>query len=427
MFTKSSINRNYLINLAATLSSQATTAVAIIFLTPLLLAKLGEANFSLYGVVLNLIVVASVFDFSLNTTLVRRLILHPDKANESINTVFNFFLLVLFCSIPLYYFSFVVGAVHVTEKKLIMSLLVALIVAQNMLAVLFESAMQSVNQWKHGKLIRVLRTLLEMFLLYWISKMGKLEYLLFVTGGVNLLYLAALAHIARKHVDFRLGLGKFNFSLLVSHLTDSFWYFQNTIASVITFNFQIIMMSHLLTAGQMTVYLLIFRFFEIVRTGLTNFAMLLFPSITQKQKEGNWKGVLLYYKKSLLAVALIAAFTMAGLLIWGYELFVYWSHINTEVALTVYSIYGLYVALIVVDHVSGVFLSALKFNKNTAVVSSIQSLLLLLLTYTLIQIYGVSGAALASLIAFVCTSLWYNPFHLWRSIQSKRLEQQEFI
>ena len=419
MFIKSPINRVYLINLAATFSSQAATAIAIILLTPLLLTQLGEAGFSLYGVVLNLIVVASVFDFSLNTTLVRRLILHPDKANESINAVFNFFLLVLFCSIPLYYFSFVLGAVHITEKKLIMALLVALIVAQNMLAVLFESVMQSVNQWKQAKLIRVLRTLIETVLLYWISGMGKIEYLFYVTGGVNLIYITALALIAKKHVDFRLGIGKLNFSLLLAHLKDSFWYFQNSIASVITFNFQIIMMSHLLTAGQMTIYLLVFRFFEIVRTGLTNFAMLLFPSITQKQKEGNWRGVLLYYKKSLFLVALITAVTMSGLFVWGYELFVYWSKIKTDTALTVYLIYCVYIALIVVDHVSGVFLSALKFNKNTAVVSSIQSLLLLMLTYILIKEFGVFGAALASLIAFVSTSLWYNPWHLWRSIQSK--------
>ena len=419
MFIKSPINRVYLINLAATFSSQAATAIAIILLTPLLLTQLGETGFSLYGVVLNLIVVASVFDFSLNTTLVRRLILHPDKANESINAVFNFFLLVLFCSIPLYYFSFVLGAVHITEKKLIMALLVALIVAQNMLAVLFESVMQSVNQWKHAKLIRVLRTLIETVLLYWISGMGKIEYLFYVTGGVNLIYITALALIAKKHVNFRLGIGKLNFSLLLAHLKDSFWYFQNSIASVITFNFQIIMMSHLLTAGQMTIYLLVFRFFEIVRTGLTNFAMLLFPSITQKQKEGNWRGVLLYYKKSLFLVALITAVTMAVLFVWGYEIFVYWSKIKTDTALTVYLIYCVYIALIVVDHVSGVFLSALKFNKNTAVVSSIQSLLLLMLTYIFIKEFGVFGAALASLIAFVSTSLWYNPWHLWRSIQSK--------
>lgn len=419
MFIKSPINRVYLINLAATFSSQAATAIAIILLTPLLLTQLGETGFSLYGVVLNLIVVASVFDFSLNTTLVRRLILHPDKANESINAVFNFFLLVLFCSIPLYYFSFVLGAVHITEKKLIMALLVALIVAQNMLAVLFESVMQSVNQWKHAKLIRVLRTLIETVLLYWISGMGKIEYLFYVTGGVNLIYITALALIAKKHVNFRLGIGKLNFSLLLAHLKDSFWYFQNSIASVITFNFQIIMMSHLLTAGQMTIYLLVFRFFEIVRTGLTNFAMLLFPSITQKQKEGNWRGVLLYYKKSLFLVALITAVTMAGLFVWGYELFVYWSKIKTDTALIVYLIYCVYIALIVVDHVSGVFLSALKFNKNTAVVSSIQSLLLLMLTYIFIKEFGVFGAALASLIAFVSTSLWYNAWHLWRSIQSK--------
>ena len=102
---------------------------------------------------------------------------------------------------------------------------------------------------------------------------------------------------------------------------------------------------------------------------------------------------MLYYKKSLFLVALITAVTMAGLFVWGYEIFVYWSKIKTDTALTVYLIYCVYIALIVVDHVSGVFLSALKFNKNTAVVSSIQSLLLLMLTYILIKEFGVFGAS----------------------------------
>lgn len=408
-----------MVNLASTLASQGATALSIILLTPQLAIQLGDDKFSLYGVLLNLIVLASVIDGSLNTTLVRRLILYPARTSESINTVFNFFLLVLGLSLPFYYLAFLFNWVHVSESKGIMAVLIAIIVAQNMLAVMFESVMQSVNQWRDGKLIRVFRTLLETTLLFLVLPFKKVEYLFLVTTGVNLFYLISLYVFARKHVAFRIKIGKLNRHLLLIQLKDSFWYFQNTIASVITFNFQIIMMSHLLTAAQMTIYLLVFRFFEIIRTGLTNFAMLLFPSITLNQKSGNWIAVQKKYVKALIAISVVSGLTMSAVLIWGDEVFLYWSKLNSNLALSVFIIYGIYVALLVVDHVSVVFLGALKFNRNTSMMSSIQSVLLIVFTYLFIKQFGVLGAAYASLAAFVCTSFWYNPFHLWRKICEK--------
>lgn len=411
------INKTYLINLASTLASQGATALAIILLTPELSKQLGDAKFSLYGVLLNLTIVASVLDGSLNTTLVRRLILYPTRTSESINTVFNFFLVVLGLSLPVYYLVFLLNWVQVTEHKLFMAGLIALVVAQNMLAVMFESVMQSVNQWRDAKLIRVVRTLLETALLYWVLSYQRVEYLLLVTTGVNLLYLISLYAYARRHVVFRLTLGCLKWKNLLVQLKDSFWYFQNTIASVITFNFQIIMMSHLLTAAQMTIYLLVFRFFEIIRAGLTNFAMLLFPSITSRQKMGDWIGLQQYYTRAIIAVSIIVGLTMSAVLIWGDEVFVYWSKEQSSIALSLFFVYGIYVGLLVIDHVSVVFVSALKFNRNTSVMSSVQSVLLIILTYVFIRQYGVLGAAFASVTAFVTTSLWYNPFHLWRKMR----------
>lgn len=412
-----SLNKTYLINLASTLASQGATALAIILLTPELSRQLGDTKFSLYGVLLNLTVVASVFDGSLNTTLVRRLILYPSRTAESINTVFNFFLVVLGISIPFYYFAFQLNWVQVTETKPLMAVLIALVVAQNMLAVMFESIMQSVNQWRDAKLIRVGRTLLETALLYWVLSYQKVTYLFLVTTGVNLVYLLSLYVFARKHVDFELKIGFLKRNTLFVQLKDSFWYFQNTIASVITFNFQIIMMSHLLSAAQMTIYLMVFRFFEIIRAGLTNFAMLMFPTITSQQKNGNWRELKRYYIRALLIVSSIVLLTIGTVMLWGDDVFMYWSRLASPVALTIFFIYAVYVGLLVIDHVSVVFLGALKFNKNTSVMSSIQSVILLILTYLLIKRYGVLGAAFASMAAFVCTSLWFNPYHLWKRIK----------
>lgn len=148
-------HRKYLINLSSTFASQAATALAIIVLTPVLVANLGEEKFNIYGVLLNLIMFSMAFDFSLNTTLVRRLILYPNRSSESVNTVFNFFLLILLVSLPIYYLVFLFQWVHVQGNQCIMALLIGMVVVQNILAVMFESVMQSVNHWKDAKLIRV--------------------------------------------------------------------------------------------------------------------------------------------------------------------------------------------------------------------------------------------------------------------------------
>lgn len=410
-------HRKYLINLSSTFASQAATALAIIVLTPVLVANLGEEKFNIYGVLLNLIMFSMAFDFSLNTTLVRRLILYPNRSSESVNTVFNFFLLILLVSLPIYYLVFLFQWVHVQGNQCIMALLIGMVVVQNILAVMFESVMQSVNHWKDAKLIRVGRTLLETGLLYWVSRYGKVEYLLFVSAGTNFIYLITLYFFAQKHVPFQLQIGKLKASLLFVQLKDSFWYFQNAFASVLIFNFQVILMSHLLTAAEMTIYLLVFRFYEVIRTGLTNFAALLFPSITLQQKEGNWKQLLQYYQKTILRLGLLVVATMSLVLLVGDDVFVFWSGSRSAAALSLFFVYGIYVTVLIIDNATVVFLSALKFNRNSAIVSNIEAVILLILTYFLIQRYGLIGSAYASLLAFMLTSFWYDPFYLWRRLR----------
>ena len=74
--------------------------------------------------------------------------------------------------------------------------------------------------------------------------------------------------------------------------------------------------------------------------------------------------------------------------------------------------YALYVFLLVVDHVSVVFLSALKYNKAPSILSTIQSAASLVLTGFFIAQWRLPGAVWASLIAFASTSLIFNPLYL---------------
>jgi O-antigen/teichoic acid export membrane protein len=95
----------YLSNLSATFVSQAVTALSILLLVPVLLKNLGSEQFGIYFVLLNVITLGSIFDFGLNTGLLRELIHKPDKSQWVINAMFFFFLIVFLVSFRFFIFS----------------------------------------------------------------------------------------------------------------------------------------------------------------------------------------------------------------------------------------------------------------------------------------------------------------------------------
>jgi O-antigen/teichoic acid export membrane protein len=66
-----------------------------------------------------------------------------------------------------------------------------------------------------------------------------------------------------------------------------------------------------------------------------------------------------------------------------------------------------------------VFLSALKLNKWPSIIATVQGVLGLLISYILLPKYGITGAIIASLISFVLTNCWFNPYYLIRSLNQK--------
>jgi O-antigen/teichoic acid export membrane protein len=101
----------YLSNLSATFISQAATALSVLILTPILVKQLGTEGFGVYGVLLNIIVFSSIFDFGLNIGLLRSLIHEKTESVWLINAMFFFFVGTFVMSIPLYYFIYQNGIV----------------------------------------------------------------------------------------------------------------------------------------------------------------------------------------------------------------------------------------------------------------------------------------------------------------------------
>ena len=413
-------HKRYISNLGTTFISQGVTALSLLFLTPLLVARLGESEFSMYGVLLNVIVIASIFDLGLNAGLCHRLIQEPERRNLLINAVFFYSPIVFLIGIPVFFFIFYLGWVNISAPAWLLSIVIALAVAQNMLALQFESILQSVNKVYVAKLLRMSKTILEAFLFYLVSYRGQFEWLLLVSVLVNFFFLLFLYLFAKKQLVFKISLSLFNWVALRSQLKYSFWYFQSMLASVVTYNVQIVVMSHYLSSTQMAIFLMVFRFYEVLRLGMTNFAQVLFPSISALQAKGEWALLTKKFKEVWVRVFVLSLVVLVLLIMWGNRVFIWWSGYDSPEGNTLFLSYALYLFLLVVDHVSVIFLLGLRFTKIPAIVSTIQSLLSVVVTIYFIKIWGLPGVVWASLLLFVLTTLVFNPIYLLQKLKERR-------
>ena len=413
-------HKRYISNLGTTFISQGVTALSLLFLTPLLVARLGESEFSMYGVLLNVIVIASIFDLGLNAGLCHRLIQEPERRNLLINAVFFYSPIVFLIGIPVFFFIFYLGWVNISAPAWLLSIVIALAVAQNMLALQFESILQSVNKVYVAKVLRMSKTILEAFLFYLVSYGGQFEWLLLVSVLVNFFFLLFLYLFAKKQLFFKISLSLFNWVALRSQLKYSFWYFQSMLASVVTYNVQIVVMSHYLSSTQMAIFLMVFRFYEVLRLGMTNFAQVLFPSISALQAKGEWALLTKKFKEVWVRVFVLSLVVLVLLIMWGNRVFIWWSGYDSPEGNTLFLSYALYLFLLVVDHVSVIFLLGLRFTKIPAIVSTIQSLLSVVVTIYFIKIWGLPGVVWASLLLFVLTTLVFNPVYLLQKLKERR-------
>lgn len=401
-----------MLNLSTTFVSQAATALSLLILNRTFNQVLGPELYTIYGVVLNLITLSAIADLGMNTGLLRRIINEPNKATAFINTQLFFFIGIFLVSIPVFYWLFHHGYVKHTGNAFAYGLLVAILVAQNMISILFDVLIQSANKIFVGKVIRIGKTLLEFILLFVCIAMGNVLWLLLVSMLVNFLYIALLIYYSRKEVNYRISWRYFSLSTLKDHLGYCTWYFLAIVATVLVFNAQLMLLATLVSEVYVAKYLLVNRFYEVLRIGLTNFTIVLFPRLVSIQTDGNWKELQTLFLKVWARVFTICCIIYIALLFVGPTLFIEWSKERDPITMELFNYFGIFILLIAVDSVSAIFLSALKLNKLQTIIAIFQGIISISLAYYWVPTKGIAGMGLASIIALLCTNFIFNPLYL---------------
>jgi len=413
-------NSQYWLNLSTTFASQSITAISLLLLTPFLLNKLGESSFALYGIlILNLLPFSLIFDFGFNAGLLRRLIQEQKKSSTLISNCFFFFLAIWPLIFALFSFLFKTNMIAKMDKPYYFALLLSVLVVLNLVALLFDIIIQAENKIFLGKIIRIIKTVSETILTYIACKYYALNGVLLVLVLSSLLYVVLLYFTAQKVNAFKIVVSDLKRAEIITHFNYSAPYFLSALASVLVYNAQTLFMGKMVTAVALARFLLITRFYEVVRVGLGNFTLILFPSIARMELENNWDKVRKHFIKVTLRILILCLIFAFLLLTIGKMIFLQWSGFSDDEMVKMYYCYTALILILVIEHVPTVFFAALKLNKIPTLVSLIQGLLGLALSAWLVPKYGVIGVIYASIMALLGTSFWFSFFYLHMMFRKK--------
>lgn len=415
------LNQLYLLNVGATFLSQFTNAASLILLTPLLTKYLGLKEFGTYGVIVNVISFSVILDFGLNIGLVRTFIHKLPKTNELLNSLFVFYAALLAILTPIYYLFYHNYFPSEFNNIIAIAVFTTIIVVQNMFAVYFDSLIQTLNKIYVSKIIRSLKLLLELLLIIFFLKDISLLKILYITSFVNIIYILSLFLYLRKKINFNLDITDFSLKLLINHFKYSVWYFVSSVATVLVFNTQIVILNYYSGPESAAKYLVVVRFFDIVRIAATNFTQVLFPKIIQAEVELQWKELKAMFFKLLKRISFLICLIL--ILFWsiGFKIFEYWIGLKDEQIIPLYHLYLIFTCLIILDNVSVVFLSALKFNRVPTILSIFQGIIGIILSIVCLKYFGLIGLLIGFFISFILTNLFFNPFYLVYSMNKKTL------
>ncbi len=402
--------------------SQLFSALSVLLLTPKLLGALGNEQFALYGLILNAVVFGGIMDLGMNIGMLRRMIHEKEKTNTLFTSLLVtylafFVLLCLFAVLVQAVFPAIFSGMSPGHVYVLI-----LLIIQNIIAALLDVMIQSSQKIFKAKIIRIIKTIVEFASILYSLGSGSLNTILMIMVLVNFLYIAALFVYARYEVGFNLKLEEFSIETIASHVQYSFWYFLTTLSGVLVFNSQVFIIDRFSSPALLAQFIVFTRFFDIIRTSVSNFTVVLFPAIVTNERDESKSKLLSMFKSAMFRTAIILSLLFILLFVLGEDIFSFWTKGHFIFDNKLFYFFLVYFMLILVDNVSALFLSALKLNRLTTVVSIIQGLLVLVLTTLTVGQYGLVGVVLSSILALCMTSLLFNPVYLVRRLKSNSIE-----
>ncbi len=194
----------------------------------------------------------------------------------------------------------------------------------------------------------------------------------------------------------------------------AFWVVQ--IAVLMMHNLSILQLGHLIGAGGLTPFAIVFRLLQLLSTGVLMISMPLWPAITDAVVRGDRDWIVKAYRRLIGSAMAFCTLVAIGLTLFGPALIPLWagSHVRPGPALN--AVLGVYFVIWMWNHCHATVLFGLGRLWAVAWITFCEGALVLVLGSVLVPRYGVVGTGLALCIAGLAVTAWTLPLIVRRAL-----------
>jgi len=208
---------------------------------------------------------------------------------------------------------------------------------------------------------------------------------------------------------------KFDFSIVtLTHMKEIFgvssYWFIGMVAAIVIYSTDTILIGMFLSTAMVTMYALTYRLSEVIREFIYSINFTLMPGIGQIMGSGDIDKASEIYLRSQPVILSLAIIGAVFIYLFNGHFVSSWVGDEYFSGDTLSLIFAGMLFITVVFHASSLVISADLKLKGVTIVRIVEAVINILLSIWLVQVYGLVGVALATLIAGIMTSFWAIPY-----------------
>jgi O-antigen/teichoic acid export membrane protein len=397
-----------------------------IFITPYILNGLGKDQYGLWVLLNSIIIYFSLSSFGFTTTMLREIsscLNNHEKISKIVSVTFYSFVvfsLLVFLFFILIYLNF--DALFKIDDNLVemakgVFFITFLIFIFSFFASIYDNILFASNKLYIKNLLDIAKNILiaissvlVVYLEYTIYEIALASFF------ITLLYLICVVLFSRKGVFYTISWDNFDLNIFKNMIRPSLHYFILSIAGLIIFNSDNIIIGAFISLSAVAVYSIGYKVVDTVQKLIFKIVDIFMPNIAVLYEKKEYETILKFHNK-LMVISILFSIPIYLLLYFLNQwLLTLWVGSENVIEQEIMTIFILFSFVHVWVHVSAVFVAALGIHRETSYIALVEAFLNILLSIIFAEFYGLMGIALGTLIAHLLTSAWFVNFWFYKNI-----------
>jgi O-antigen/teichoic acid export membrane protein len=399
------------------------------FLTPLMLNKLGQEQYSIWLLLSNVILFFSLSNFGLSSTFGIEL---PKVQNDKwetdrlLNTLlFSLLGISALSSLVFIVFNFNIDIIFKSDARYVYLIQITflfffLAFLVSFIGSLFDTILVATGNLATKNRIDIARVIcigISSILLVIFNQ--SIVSIAFSNFFFTTIFFFVTFYSCKKIIKYKVDYKMFDWRLFKKILSPSWHYFLAGIAGMIVFYSDNLLISKLKGVEFVGIYAITYRLSDVCLKIIQKISYTKYPKIIALSTTKKYPEILKLHNKLFLLNILVTAPVCLGLFFFGKDILILWLGNKHDYNNDIIRVFSIFTFFMVSSQNTGLFISGLGIHKRAAYMGMVEGGVNLALSYILFQYYDLMGIALGTLFAHLLTNGWFMYYEFFRFISIK--------